>query len=77
MKKPCHCIAIMQMEGVACLGWKKSPGESARSSRKESPEIVLSRRAGKKWAFLVCQNIMKVIPTERARRNEEVGFGIT
>ena len=37
-------MAIMQMVVVACLGWKKSPGESARSSRKESPENVLSRR---------------------------------
>ena len=35
---------MMQMEGVACLGWKKSPGESARSSRKELFENVLSRR---------------------------------
>ena len=34
----------MQMEGVACLAWKKSPGESARSSWKESSEIILSQR---------------------------------
>ena len=34
----------MQMEGVACLGWKKSPGESARNSRNELPENVLSQK---------------------------------
>ena len=37
-------MTIMQVGIVACLGWKKSPGRSARSSRKESPENVLSRR---------------------------------
>ena len=42
--KTCHCITVMQMEGVACLGCKKSPRESARNSRNELLEIVLSRR---------------------------------
>ena len=44
MSKTCHCIAIMQMEGVACLGEMDTPGGSARSSRKESQENVLSQR---------------------------------
>ena len=39
-----YCMTIMQVGIVACLGWKKSPGESARSSRNESPEIFLSQR---------------------------------
>ena len=33
--------------------------------------------AGEKWSFSVCQNIMKVTPTERTRRNEEVSVGFT
>ena len=37
-------MTIMQVGIVACLGWKKSPGRSARNSWNESPEIVLSRR---------------------------------
>ena len=37
-------MAIMQMVVVACLGWKKSLGTSARSLQNESPETVLSRR---------------------------------
>ena len=37
-------MTIMQVGNVACLGWKKSPGESARNSRKGSPENVLSQR---------------------------------
>ena len=37
-----HCNHAM--EGVACLWWMDSPGRSARSSRKESPENILSRR---------------------------------
>ena len=39
-----YCMTIMQMGIVACLGWKKSPGESARNSWNESLENVLSRR---------------------------------
>ena len=39
-----YCMTIMQVGIVACLAWKKSLGESARGPRKESPEIVLSRR---------------------------------
>ena len=31
-------MTIMQVGIVACLGMKKSPGQSARSLRKESPE---------------------------------------
>ena len=38
-----YCMTIMQVGIVAFLGWKKSPGESARSSRNESPKNVLSR----------------------------------
>ena len=81
MNKPCHCITIMQMEGVACLGMENTPGRSAKRSRKDSPENVLSRRgclrARAKWSFSVCQTIVKMIPTERARRNEEVSVGFT
>ena len=39
-----YYMIIMQVGIVACLGWKKSPGRSARNSRNESPENVLSRR---------------------------------
>ena len=71
----------MQMDGVACLGKNKSPGRSARNSRKESPENVHSRRGlikgREKWSFSECKNMVKMIPTEWARRNKEVGFGIT
>ena len=37
-------MTIMQVGIVACLGMKKAPGRSVRSSRNESPEIVLSWR---------------------------------
>ena len=71
----------MQVGIVACLGMKKAPGRSAVKPRKDLPKTVLSRRgclrARGKWSFSECQNIMKVIQTERARRNEDVGFGFT
>ena len=41
------CLHRATEDGVvspAFLGWKKSPGQSARNSRKGSPENVLSRR---------------------------------
>ena len=49
-------MTIMQVGIVACLGWKKSPGQSARSLRKETREADLSRRGlikvkGKKVIF--------------------------
>ena len=37
-------MIIMQVGIVACLGMKKAPGRSAVKPRKDSPEIVLSRR---------------------------------
>ena len=51
-------MTIMQVGIVACLGWKKSPGQSARGLRKESPENVLARRGlikrkGKMEIFIV------------------------
>ena len=71
----------MQMEGVAFLGMKEAPGRSAVKPRKDLPETVLSRRgclrARAKRSFSQCQTIVKMKPTERARRNEDVGFGIT
>jgi hypothetical protein len=58
-----------------------SSGRNVIISQKDLPEKILSRRAGyrawKKWSFSECLNIMKRIPSERARRIENVGFGIT
>ena len=72
---------IMQVRIVACLGMKKASGRSAVKPRKDLPETVLSRRgclrARAKRSFSQCQTIVKMKPTERARRDEEVGFGIT
>ena len=74
-------MTIMQVGIVACLGVKKAPGRSAVKLRKKLPEIVLSRRgclrAREKRSFSQCQTIVKMKPTERARRNKDVGFGIT
>ena len=39
-----YCMTIMQVGIVACLGMKKAPGRSAVTPRKESPEIIVSRR---------------------------------
>ena len=30
-----------------------------------------------KWSFSECQNMVKMVPSERARQSEEVGFGMT
>ena len=66
---------------MSFLGVKKAPERSAVKPQKDFSETVLSRRgclcARTKWSFSECQNIMKVTPTERARRDEEIGFGIT
>ncbi len=74
-------MTIMQVGIVACLGVKKAPGSSAVKPRKDLSETVLSRRgclrARAKRSFSQCQTIVKVKPTERARRDEEVGFGFT
>ena len=74
-------MTIMQVGIVACLGMKKAPGRSAVKPQKDLPENVLSRRglnkAGEKWSFSECQNMVKMVPSERARRNKDVGFGIT
>ena len=74
-------MAIMQMVVVACLGIEKAPGRSAVKPRKDLLERVLSWRgligARAKWSFPVCQTIVKMIPKVRARRDEEVGVGIT
>ena len=76
-----YCMTIMQVGIVACLGMKKASGRSAVKPRKDLPETVLSRRgclrARAKRSFLLCENIMKMTSTERARRNEDVGFGFT
>ena len=37
-------MTIMQMVVVACLGMKETPGRCAERPRKESPEILLSRK---------------------------------
>ena len=37
-------MTIMKVGVVAFLGMKKAPGRSARNSRNESPENILSRR---------------------------------
>ena len=74
-------MTIMQVGIVACLGMKKAPGRSAVKPRKDLPETVLSRRGSlrerAKRSFSRSQTIVKIKPTERARRDEEVGFGIT
>ena len=71
----------MQVGVVACLGMKNTPGRSAVKPRKDLPEIVLSRRgclhARAKRSFSQCQTIVKMKPTERARRDEEMSYGIT
>ena len=74
-------MTIMQVGIVACLGVKKAPERSAVKPRKDLPETVLSRRgclrARAKRSFSQCQTIVKMKPAERARRDKEVGFGIT
>ena len=75
-------MAIMQMVVVACLGMKNAPGRSAVKPQKDSSKNVLSQRGlirgkGKMVIFLVCQTIVKMIPKVWARRDEEVGIGIT
>ena len=74
-------MTIMQVGIVACLGMKKAPGRSAVKPRKDLPETVLSRRgclsARAKSSFSECQNMIKMIPTEQARRDEEVSAGFT
>ena len=71
----------MQVGIVACLGMKNTSGRSAVKPQKDLPETVLSRRgclrARAKRSFSQCENIMKMIPTERARRTENVSAGIT
>ena len=71
----------MQVGIVACLGMKKASGRSAVKPQKDLPETVLSRRgclrARTKRSFSQCQTIVKMKPTEQARRNEEVGVGFT
>ena len=73
-------MTIMQVGIVACLGVKKAPGRSAVKPQKDLPETVPSLRgylrARAKRSFSQCQTIVKMKPTERARRNEDVGFGI-
>ena len=34
-------------------------------------------QARAKWSFSICQTIVKMMGTERARRNEDVSIGIT
>ena len=74
-------MTIMQAGIEACLGVKKASGRSAVKPRKDLPETVLSRRgclrARAKRSFSQCQTIVKMKPTERARRNEDAVFGIT
>ena len=74
-------MTIMQVGIVSFLGMKKAPGRSAVKPRKDLPETVLSRRgclcARAKRSFSQFQIIVKMKPTERVRRDEEVGFGIT
>ena len=74
-------MTIMQVGIVACLGVKKAPGRSAVKPRKDLPKTVLSWRgclsARAKRSFSQCQTIVKMKPTERARRDKEVGLGIT
>ena len=74
-------MTIMQVGIVAFLGMKKAPGRSAVKPRKVLAETVLSSRgylrARAKRSFPVHQTIVKMKPTERARRNKEVGIGIT
>ena len=67
-------MTIMQVGIVACLGVKKAPGRSAMKPQKDLLETVLSRRvclrARAKRSFPVCQTIVKMKPTERARRTK-------
>ena len=63
-----HCNH--EMEGVACLGWKKSPGESARSSRNESQENVLSRRGLNKGS-----GKMVIFRISKHGENDSIGKG--
>ena len=54
-----YCMTIMQVGIVAFLGMKKAPGRSARSSRNESPENVLSWRGlvKGKGIMVIFQNV--------------------
>ena len=74
-------MTIMQVGIVACLGVTETPGRSAVKPRKDLPETVLSRRgclrAKAKRSFSQCKTIVKMKSTERVRRDEEMGFGIT
>ena len=45
--------------------------------RKGFPLGKAGYRAGEKWAFSESVNMVEVTSSERARRTEEVGFGIT
>ena len=69
------------IRGWLAWGSTDTPGRSEKRPWKNLPETVLSRRglfiARAKWSFSECQLIVKMIPTARARRDEDVGFGIT
>jgi hypothetical protein len=45
--------------------------------RKRFPLEGCSLRAREKWSFSKYGNLMKMIPSERARQTKIVGFGIT
>ena len=65
-------MTIMQVGIVACLGWNKSLGRSARNSRNESPEIILSRRGLNKG-----KGIMVIFTVSNHTENEADRTGST
>ena len=80
-KQSQHASSGLMIRGWLAWGSRNTPRKSAKRSRKDLPETVLSRRGlftGKgKMVISECENIMKMISTEQARRNEDVGFGFT
>ena len=68
-------------KGLACLGVDNYSGKKC--------EAIAERFAGNsslgggclqaraKWSFSLCENIMEMIPTESARRTENMIVGIT
>ena len=71
-----HANGGCGLPGVEEITEKKCEKLMERIAEKRSlPEGLIKRKG--KWSFLECQNTVKIIPSERARRNEDMGFGIT
>ena len=74
-------MAIMQVAVVACLGVTETPGRSVVKPQNDLPDVLLSRRglirARAKLSFSLWDHLVKMLPTERSRRDEEVSVGFT